>query len=123
MRRCFIVFLMLLVQVQFVWGAAASYCTHEASPVASAHFGHHDHRHEGSDLQNARGDGGATVLPSFDLDCGSCNLGTLGTLSSCATAVANLPGVDHQSGCSDVYRSHFPSGLERPDRSAHVAAS
>jgi len=123
MRRWFIVFLMLLVQGQFVWGAAAAYCAHETSPAASAHFGHHDHFHQGGDLEKSSTDGGAIKLPGFDSDCGSCQLGSLGTLLSCETAIANLQRVDHQSVCSEDYRSHFPSGLERPDRSAHAAAS
>lgn len=115
MRRGFIVFLLMVMQFQFVWGAAASYCGHETDPAASQHFGHHEHRHQATD-------DGANPSGAFDLDCGSCHFGTSVTVPPSAIAMADLPRSDYHPGCSPDYSSHFPSGLERPDRSSHLAA-
>ena len=123
MRRGFIVFLLLLVQFQFAWGAAASYCSHEKSAAASKHVGHHDHQHQGLDLKGLGSDAGGGTLPTFDPDCGGCHLGTPGIVPVCVSVMATLPRHDYLSDCSQQYRSHYPSGLDRPDRISHVAAA
>ena len=49
MRRCFLVFMMVLLPFQWSWAAAAAVCEHEAGK--SRHFGHHAHVH--ADAQQA----------------------------------------------------------------------
>ena len=116
MRRLFILFMLVLLPFQFVWGSAAQYCTHESSPQASAHFGHHSHAHEGGD-EAAKTSGVGTNLGTFDGDCASCHLGTAAGLLG---EVPIVPPLSHALSLSDhvtLYQSYIPLGLERPDRS------
>lgn len=123
MRRWFIVFLLLLVQLQFVWGAAASYCGHENSAAATSHFGHHEHRHQGGDGPNLSPGEDGKSFGFTHVDCESCHLGTSGTLPASAIAVAQLPKSDYHAAIGLRFNSHVPSAPERPDRIAHVAAA
>ena len=120
MRRWLIVSLMLLMQVQFVWAAAAAYCGHEPNADASAHFGHHEHRHQGADLQGAEKAGKG--IASLHLDCESCHFGTSVNLPPPAITIAELPEFEFRSECSPRYTSHVTSAPERPDRVSHQAA-
>ncbi len=43
MRRLVLVFMMMLLPLQWSWAAAASVCQHEAN---GAHFGHHEHKRD-----------------------------------------------------------------------------
>lgn len=121
MRRWLIVSLMLLMQVQFGWAAAAAYCGHELSTAASAHFGHHEHRHQGASLQGA--DDAGKGIASLHLDCESCHLGTSVNLPPPAIAIAELPQFEFRCECSPRYTSHVTSTPERPDRVSHQAAA
>ncbi|WP_066343591.1 hypothetical protein [Azohydromonas lata] len=72
MRRRLVIMLLMLLPLQFVWGAAAAYCGHETAPTAQ-HFGHHVHVHK-----SARADDGAKApadLGLADNDCPVCHLG------------------------------------------------
>ena len=116
MRRLFILFILVLLPIQFVWGSAAQYCTHESSSQTSAHFGHHSHAHEGSD-EATKTSGFAASLGTVDGDCASCHLGTASGLLG---EVPTMPPLSHVRSLSDhvtLYQSHIPLGLERPDRS------
>lgn len=122
MRRLFILFMLVLLPFQFVWGSAAQYCTHESSSQASAHFGHHSHAHEGGD-EAAKTSGVGVSLGTFDGDCASCHLGTATSLLG-ETLVVHSP--EHGRSLSDhvtLYQSHIPIGLERPDRSELTTAA
>lgn len=122
MRRLFILFMLVLLPFQFVWGSAAQYCTHESSSQASAHFGHHSHAHEGGD-EAAKASGVGASLGTFDGDCASCHLGTASSLLGEALIV-HAP--EHGRNLSDhdtLYQSHIPIGLERPDRSEPTTAA
>lgn len=86
MRRLLIIFLVVLLPAQFVWGAAAGYCRHEQG-IQSQHYGHHAHEHltdavaaPGGELQGEQGSLGD------DPDCISCHL-------SCVTPVPQTPVV------------------------------
>lgn len=118
MRRAAIIFLTLLVQFQLVWGAATPYCGHEArSAAASGHFGHHEHRHAADDLKAKSSTDAKLGLSAADGDCASCHLGASGTLPPASFVVALVPGGNHFADSGHRYRSHFPSVLDRPDRS------
>lgn len=117
MRRFVIVFLLLVVQLQFVWGAAASYCGHETAVDVSKHFGHHDHEHQGVSAKEVASDDSADGLKVIDADCESCHLGCSGTVPQMAFVIYKLTGDDHRPDHGQRYSSHFSSGLERPDRS------
>lgn len=123
MRRFVIILLLLVVQLQSVWGAAASYCGHETAVDVPKHFGHHDHEHQGVSVKEAASDDSANELEVIDSDCESCHLGCSGPMPPTAFNIYKVTGDDHRSARSHRYRSHFPSGLERPDRSLHAAAA
>lgn len=76
MHRFVLVFLLLLLPVQWTWAAAASICRHE-SGAASQHFGHHDHRHEvgvnGASLVEKLSDTGAQLSDVDHADCANCH--------------------------------------------------
>ena len=44
-RKALVLILLVLLPIQFVWGAATGYCQHEAR-TADTHFGHHVHEHQ-----------------------------------------------------------------------------
>ena len=83
MRRLLLVFLSILLPLQFAWAGAAAYCAHEdiAETTSLAwHFGHHTHQHkadqakqaDGSDKGDHRAKAGKLAkLP--DADCTACH--------------------------------------------------
>lgn len=121
MRRWFIVFLLLLSQLQFVWAAAAAYCGHERNAAASTHFGHHEHRHRGIDVQAA--DEADSGLASLHLDCETCHFGNSGSLPTQSILVAAPPHFQFCAERSQSFTSHVPSTPEHPDRVSHLAAA
>lgn len=121
MRRWLIVSMMLLMQVQFVWAAAAAYCGHEPSTAASAHFGHHEHRHQGAELQGA--DEAGKGIASLHLDCESCHFGTSVNLPSTPILIAELSELGFCCERGPSYTSHVTSTPERPDRVSERTAA
>ena len=67
MTRRIILFLALLLPLQFAWANAAAYCQHESSPAQSRHFGHHEHRHQAASEKQVPG------KLAVDNDCGTCH--------------------------------------------------
>ena len=67
MRKALVIFLLALLPVQFVWGAAAGYCQHEPGQEVH-HFGHHFHKHPAVDK--------GKQLIGDDADCVSCHVGS-----------------------------------------------
>ncbi|MGE3345911.1 MAG: cation efflux protein, CzcI family [Ramlibacter sp.] len=123
MRRWFLVFLLLMVQLQFVWGAAAAYCGHETSGAPVTHFGHHEHRHQGDDPRALTSEEDSNGLGILHADCGSCHFGTSGTLPAPGVVVAAQGQSEYFADRGPRFSSHVPSAPERPDRIAHVAAA
>ncbi|GAA6118618.1 hypothetical protein [Acidovorax sp. FG27] len=76
MHRFVLVFLLLVLPVQWTWAAAASICRHEAA-ATSQHFGHHDHRHDvgGADAAapEEMADSGDRLPEANHADCASCH--------------------------------------------------
>lgn len=66
MRRI-ILFLALVLPLQFAWAGAAAYCQHETDPAQTQHFGHHAHRHH---VDAEKSPSGKLVA---DNDCGTCH--------------------------------------------------
>ena len=114
MRRWLVVFILLVLPVQFAWAAAASYCAHETAAAASKHPGHHQHIHQdGSDGVNSGDDGGGEGVNHTD--CASCHAGAAATLPLPAAELATGPREVLREQPPPRYRSHTPSGPERPD--------
>lgn len=123
MRRLFLIFLLLMVQFQFVWGAAAAYCGHETSAVRAAHFGHHEHRHQGDESRAPTSEKDSNGQGLAHADCGSCHFGTLGALPAPGVVMAELSLSEYLAELGPRFSSHVPSAPERPDRIALVAAA
>ncbi|UBM07794.1 cation efflux protein, CzcI family [Cupriavidus metallidurans] len=89
MRRLLLVFLAILLPLQFAWAGAAAYCAHEKATSVDArqwHFGHHTHEHKAADsdrqTQDAK-DSKSAKLP--DGDCNACHFpGSHGLFSELA---------------------------------------
>ena len=113
-RWLVVVFMLLVLPVQFVWAAAAPYCAHEAASAASKHPGHHQHVHQGSGDAAKAGDDGAGSGMNHS-DCASCHAGTAATLPLPAAELATGPREVLREQPPPRYRSHTPSGPERPD--------
>ena len=123
MRRWFLIFLLLMVQFQFVWGAAAAYCGHETSAAIVPHFGHHEHRHQGDDPRAPTPEENSIGQGIDHADCGTCHLGTSGTLPVPSFVMAGLEPSEYLVGRGPRFSSHVPAAPERPDRIAHLAAA
>lgn len=67
MLRSILLFLAVLLAVQFTWAGAAAYCQHETDASAVSHFGHHEHVHK--DLGKKSSVGKLVA----DADCNVCH--------------------------------------------------
>lgn len=108
MLRTFLIFVALLLPLQFAWSAASAYCQHETSEQQSKHFGHHFHAHKG-EVKKA-----SDSKLIADSDCASCHA------SASAAFLTQLDGCDFgaTSLSAEVIPSPpFTSALARaPDR-------
>ena len=114
MRRWLFVFMLLVLPFQFIWAAAAPYCAHEAASAASKHPGHHQHVHQGGNDVAQAGDDGAGFGANHT-DCTSCHAAAAAALSLPAAELSGAPRDVLREQPPPRYRSHTPSGPERPD--------
>jgi cytochrome c5 len=114
MRRWLVILMLLVLPVQFTWAAAAPFCAHEAAGSASKHPGHHQHVHQGGSDASIAGDDGAGNGANHT-DCASCHAGAATTLPLLAAELAIAPREVLREQPPSRYRSHTPSGPERPD--------
>ena len=114
MRRWLVVLMLLVLPMQFAWAAAAPYCAHEAATAAGKHPGHHQHVHQdGGDVAQAGDDGGGKSVNHTD--CASCQGSAAATLPRPAAELHGAPRDLLHEPPAPRYRSHSPSGPERPD--------
>jgi len=76
MRRYLILFLLVLMPLQFSWAAAGAYCGHEAGEKAQ-HFGHHPHQHASGDKSSDVGTGKVEKQKGSHPDCSACHAGVV----------------------------------------------
>jgi len=72
MRRLLLIFLVVLLPLQFAWAGAAAYCSHEQADSQQEytwHFGHHAHEHKADNSH----DDSARPAKSAKLPDGDCN--------------------------------------------------
>lgn len=121
MRRWFVVLLLVVVQAQLAWAAAAPYCKHETNPAAADHVGHHEHRHDAGP-GSASTDDGSRWGDTLDADCAFCHLGASAAVFGTVASVSLAP--EPAFGCerAPAYVSHVPAPPERPDRASPTAA-
>jgi hypothetical protein len=114
MKRIFLIFLLMMLPLQFSWAIAGTYCAHEEA--AAPHFGHHVHKHDETRDGETRDDGehGTTKLQA-DTDCDYCHHVPSNAIAAAAPAFAR-PG---PGACivadSPRYSSHIPDLIPRPD--------
>ena len=70
MRRFFALLLASALLFQMNWAVAATYCEHETSTKAAAHFGHHVHEHKAADAKKS-----VDNKFAVDDDCRYCHAG------------------------------------------------
>jgi len=108
MFRSFLIFVALLLPLQFAWSAAAAYCQHETTEQQSKHFGHHFHAHQGE----AKKSSDSKLMA--DADCASCHA------SAAAAIPTRLDECDFKAASLStqvVASPPFSSALARaPDR-------
>jgi len=77
MRRLLLVFLAILLPLQFAWAGAAAYCSHEkagSQQASTPHFGHHTHEHKAADSDGHADDAkSASSAKLPDADCNACH--------------------------------------------------
>lgn len=123
MQRIVLVFLLLLLPVQWTWAAAASICRHESN-IHANHFGHHEHRHDhqastpvsvdavdAADDTQAQGDFGAHA------DCATCH----GAVPALVMQAAVVLSAQLTPSASTLYQRSVTTGVpERLIRPPHV---
>lgn len=125
MRRWLTLFLLVLMPLQFTWGAAAVYCQHEPAPQ-TRHFGHHVHEHgdaahhgqpsQKTDLkQAADADKSKPGKLAPDNDCGQCHHSAFKPVAAVAPALS-APGAQVQQGLAEpAFSSRSPDHPDRPN--------
>lgn len=112
MRRLLVILMMVVLPLQLSWAAAAGYCQHESSSVAS-HFGHHVHKHLAKSGDSKLGTSASKLVA--DDDCTVCHLGGVGIVSmvsfSFPVAIATS---DMAGGIVPLLTSIRPERPERP---------
>lgn len=117
MRRALFTLMLVILPLQSVWAAAASYCRHETG-IAAKHLGHHDHEHmqvKADGKVDAKSD--SAPAPGADTDCSICHLSTAPSLASSTAAGPASLDAPPQFAYHRSDLSHIPAGPERPDRS------
>ncbi len=114
MKRYFLIFLLVLLPLQFSWATAGTYCEHEEA--AATHFGHHEHKHDKTKDGGTRDDSEQeTKKIQLDTDCDYCHHVPSNAIASAALALTQ-PGLSaHIRAESPRYSSHIPDLIPRPD--------
>jgi hypothetical protein len=110
MSRLLVLFLALLLPLQFAWAGAAEYCQHETEPALKVHRGHHEHQHKGE------GEGKKSTSTKFavDADCHVCNATGTPLISS---ALVLMPTIASDVRVGERKTQPLTSALARaPDR-------
>ena len=117
MHRFALLLLALLMPLQTAWAMAASYCQHESSRLAAAHFGHHSHQHDGNAVLAAeagtRADGQAPANSEVLVAAGERIDGTAAVQrKSSPETVASAQGKSFPDlDCGVCHGAHTPATL------------
>lgn len=116
MKKLFLIFLLMVLPLQYSWAAAAAYCQHEKEPVT--HFGHHSHQHEVETSSEAPEDG--RDLAQVHSDCGVCQFAGQASFLNALPNVLAPPTVFVSPPLFVAFTSYIAEGPQRPDR--HLVA-
>lgn len=112
MKRFFLIFLLMVLPLQYSWAAAAAYCQHENEPTT--HFGHHSHQHQSQAETEPSGD--ENDLAQVHNDCGVCQFAGQATFLTALPKVLAPPGAFAAPPLFVSFNSHIAEGPRRPDR-------
>ena len=109
MKRLFLIFLIVLLPLQFSWAIAGAYCAHEEA--AAPHFGHHVHKHD-----ETKDDGKHKAKKiQVDADCDYCHHVPTSAIFAANSTLAQ-PGLTvHLRYDGPRYASYIPDLIPRPD--------
>jgi hypothetical protein len=111
-KRLVVLFLLVVLPLQFSWAAAAFHCPRAgddgvgAVAASAALDAEHAHGHDGDDDDDGHAIGEG-------LDCSVLQLVALEPTSARAQPLARASAIAHAVACPG-YKSHIPDGLERP---------
>jgi len=110
-KKLILIFLLLVVPLQFSWAAAGAYCQHEQG-TSSFHFGHHAHSHQAKhDADDGKG-----KLNKVHLDCSSCHATGNVIFLDAANLVLPTTTRIYADARPYFYSSFIADGPRRPDR-------
>ncbi|MGI4848200.1 MAG: cation efflux protein, CzcI family [Janthinobacterium lividum] len=109
MKKFLLIFLLIVLPVQYSWAAAVAYCTHEKEQ--STHFGHHVHQHQGQKSD----DNGSNKLVKVHSDCSVCQFAAHAPLTSFTPDIAIPVLVTHWATNIVRFTSHIPDTPPVPD--------
>ena len=112
-RKALLVFLFLILPVQFGWAAVAGYCQHERGDTLG-HFGHHEHQHQPAASADDTVKHANIGSQADDPDCAFCHLGCAQPLASQATFVPALLNGVVARAVPPRFDAWLPSPIERP---------
>lgn len=110
MKRYFLIFLLMLLPLQFSWAAAGAYCAHEEG-LAAQHFGHHVHKHD-SNSNDAKE---TPQKAKTDIDCEYCHHVSASAIFAAAPFQHAPQRSAHMRFEVHRYASHIPDLIPRPD--------
>jgi hypothetical protein len=117
-RRWFLLFMLIVLPLQFATAAAASYCRHESN-ATSKHYGHHEHEHqtpaEGSGLKAPADDSSSGTAGSGDPDCEYCHLAASYPLLQASSPTRAIVGHAPATDSVASFGSRGPDALDRPN--------
>lgn len=114
LHRLILVCLVFMLPLQMAWAAAGAYCEHEHGQAAQ-HFGHHDHVHTPSPVDNTKAKG------SPDADCSFHSQAGLQGLATEAVAPGFTTERDVQQARDIPLQNRLV--IDRPDRPQWLAAA
>ncbi|NBP35951.1 MAG: hypothetical protein EBV01_11175 [Betaproteobacteria bacterium] len=115
MKKFLVIFMLVMLPLQFSWAAVAGYCQHEGGATAK-HLGHHSHDHKSATSESADND--SSMSAALDHDCATCHLACSVALTSYANVPTMMVAQDHHS---QPHASPSRTLAERPERPQWLA--
>lgn len=114
-KKLLLIFMLMMLPLQFSWAAVAAYCQHE-SEIAMPHIGHHTHGHQQLQVNAANDDAqDSNDSPGFDADCISCHGGATGILALSLQMMPDTVALVTRSSSNFLLASTIPDRPERPN--------
>lgn len=109
-KKLILIFLLVVLPLQYSWAVVASYCQHEKELVT--HLGHHTDEHKNNE---DRDDSDKNKLSSLH-ECEYCHQACQASLTPAISSLMLLQGRSILASQPLLYSSYIPDGPERPER-------